>query len=104
MGQKQKIHAEASAENVSGPHDVGRPSAPSPHGDSSGGPLLFSAFASAYIVCFVPHIVFSAFGPYCIFCHVFYQLPCMNCCEEEQDNPAGLNPGMHFAMYPCKDR
>jgi len=30
MGQKQKIHAEANAENTSGPHDVGWPSA-APH-------------------------------------------------------------------------
>jgi len=31
MGQKQKIHAEAHAENISGPHDVGRPSAARHH-------------------------------------------------------------------------
>ena len=39
MGQKQKIHAEANAENTSGPHDVARPSAAPHHmvGIASGG-------------------------------------------------------------------
>ena len=27
------------------------------------------------------HRVFFAFGPYCIFCRVFYQLPCKGSCS-----------------------
>ena len=54
-----------------------------PCGHSSCGPLVFSAFASVCIlICcpnlrflILPHIVFSAIGPYCISCRVFYQLP-----------------------------
>ena len=36
---------------------------------------IFSIGLRMYFL-LLPHIVFSAFGPYCIFCPVFYQLPC----------------------------
>ena len=57
---------------------------PPPCRAPSRGSLVFSAFASACIFCFcpilhflpLPHLAFSAFGPYCMLCTVFYQLPC----------------------------
>jgi len=57
MGPKQKVPAEAKAENTSGPHYE------SPHGGDRGrpkscGPLVFSALASACIFCFGPMAYF----------------------------------------------
>ena len=73
MGQQQKIHAEAKAENTSGPNYE------SPHGGGRhhvvmGGrrpphimwaASLLLAFALMYFLLLL-HIVFSVFGPYCI--------------------------------------
>lgn len=75
MGRNQKMHAEANDRNTSGPHDVGRPPPVVVH---------HVAFESACVSLFCPilycllspHIVLSAFDPYCIFCRVFHQLPC----------------------------
>lgn len=86
MGQKQKLHAVANAESTSGPHDVRRPSAALHHL----WPVNISSICSCMDFLFLPHLVFSAFTPYCIFCFwpilyflvcvcvcVSYQLPCM---------------------------
>ena len=74
MGPKQKIQAEANAENTSWPHDMGPPP---PAGGSSCGPLVFSAFASACVFFFLPHVVFPDFARSCISLACFVQLPCI---------------------------
>ena len=88
MSQKHKVHAEGNAGNTSEPH------AESPHAEntsgghrveSSCGPLVFRALASADVFCFWPiwyflflaHIVFSA-G--CVLSHSLHFL---------------MNPGCH---------
>ena len=55
MGQKQKVHAEANAENISGPHEVGQPKAAS----------ISSIRLRLYFLLW-PHVVFSALAPYYI--------------------------------------
>jgi len=87
MGQKQNIHAEAKAENTSGPHDE------SPHGGGRRPPHIMWP-ASIFKIC-IPmyflvllHIVFSAFGPYCMFC--FW--PILYCIS----GPAGAQNALFF--------
>jgi len=62
MGQKQKIHAEENAENTSGPHDE------STHGGGRRPHHIACIFSICTHMHFLrlPHIVLSAFGPYCI--------------------------------------
>ena len=87
MGPKQRIQAEANAENTSGPHDEsphggGRRRRPPPCGEGRPKaaphyvvrqyfqhwpPLVFPALAHIVFPALAP-IVFSALAPYCIFC------------------------------------
>jgi len=87
MGPKQKIHAEAIAENTSMPLDVGRPSAAAHHMvvSASGGRhhSVIQHAARWYVqhcpcmyFVLLPHITFSDLPPYWFFCRVFEQLPC----------------------------
>jgi len=60
MGPKQKTQAEANAENTSGPHDVGRPSAAPHHVVAAAeGPATISSIGFRLA---------SALAPYCIVC------------------------------------
>ena len=108
MGQKQKIHAEANTENTSGSHDVGRPSAAphhmvaAPSCDASCGPLEFVSICLRMNFLLLPHIVFAAFahvvfsacGPCCIFCCLFYQL---------HDRNRLADPAQSSAQYQTKN-
>lgn len=81
MSPKHKRHADGNAGNTSGPHDESshaENTSGGHRGDSSCGPLVFRALASADVFCFWSTLYFSVFGPYCTFCRVCYQLPCIS--------------------------
>ena len=86
-GKHKKYMRRRLLEILSGHMMRGRLRRPPPCVGSSCGPLLFVAFAYACIFLFrptlylyflfLPHIVFSVFGPHCILWPVSYQLPCI---------------------------
>ena len=74
MGQqKEKIHAEANAEILAG-HMVAAASGGRDHVVIRAASICSICLRMDFLL--LPHIAFSAFGPNCIFCRVFYQVPC----------------------------
>jgi len=90
MGPELKIQAEANAENASGPHDVGRPSAAPHHmvaAASRGRHHVVILQLDRWYFQHLPPRVFSGFCSILFLVRLFHQLPCTPVVKHPHMNP-----------------